>query len=397
MDRMSVRANCLVSDSFSESSNSARTDSSPEFRPVELSIENGTIIAIRPLAPDEKHDESGLIVPGFIDIQFNGINTDDLWQVVRNSDHSAWHRIESSLLDQGVTAWCPTFISAPSSHYHQLASFISTIATASSADHINVDQPLTMPDRPSFVPRPSMLGLHLEGPFLGSALGAHSPDNIRPPDWGWLQFLSPYISVLTMGAEAEGAVELCRVAHDHGIVVALGHSAPSRDQFDALRNAGATLVTHLFNGMSGMHHRHPGLAAWALADDDLYCSLIADGVHVDPALIRIAFRSRPSHIVLVTDRVAHLHPHLRTHGGAAYRPDDTLAGSIVSMSEVLRICVNSAGISLPQAVMAATHHPARALGCTDRGRIAVGSRADLVALNDDVSVRAVWLAGRRVR
>lgn len=375
MAQTSVRARCVLPPSGSSCS--------ALIRPVDIAIENGLIVAINELSASSDCDVPWLVAPGFIDLQINGIDADDLWRIALTNDVAGWRRLESALIDQGVTAWCPTFISAPKDHYAPLASFLDSISSVAGDD--------------SSAQGPAMLGIHLEGPFLGSALGAHAPAHISSPDWNWLQDLAPHIALITMGAESALAEETCRMARRQGIVVALGHTAPSHEAFLALRTAGATMITHLFNAMSGLHHRHPGLAAWALADDDLFCSLIADGVHVASSLISIAFRSRPDHIVLVTDRVAHHLSHLHVDSGAVRLADGTLAGSIITMAEAIRTCVTSARVALPHALMAATDHPARVLNVSDRGRIAVGARADLVALDDDYSIRSVWLSGQRVR
>jgi N-acetylglucosamine-6-phosphate deacetylase len=210
-----------------------------------------------------------------------------------------------------------------------------------------------------------------------------------------------HVALMTLGAESEGAEELCRTLIRHGVVVSLGHTAPSYQQYTSLRQAGVTMVTHLYNGMSGLHHRQPGLAAWALTDDAVFCSLITDGVHVDPTMIRLAFRSQPNHVVLVTDRVAHLsqrhQDRLQVIDGAVRLSNGTLAGSLLTMSQALRVCVEAAGISITEALTAATTHPAQVLGLTSQGQIAVGASANLMALDDQYNVQAVWLEGERVR
>ncbi len=369
------RAQCLL----------AGEDSPAAIRPARIQIHDGVISAIDDLSSSSEIDVPGILTPGFIDLQINGMDTDDLWEIALAGDIASWQRLESRLLDQGVTSWCPTYITAPLPHYAALRTFL---------DHLQ----LHMASKSSApAPHPAVLGLHLEGPFLGSRVGAHSSRATKEPDWSVIADLASEIALITLGAESDGAADLCDRARQHGIVVALGHTAPSHEQFLALRDAGATMVTHLFNAMSGLHHRDPGLAAWALTDDELYCSVIADGVHVDPALLRLAFRARPHHMVLITDRVALGHPRLRAANGAVHTLDGKLAGSLLTMSDAIRTCVDQAGTPLAQTLQAATTHPAQVLGLTDRGRIAVGARADLVALDEDYRVRSVWVAGQQVR
>jgi N-acetylglucosamine-6-phosphate deacetylase len=154
--------------------------------------------------------------------------------------------------------------------------------------------------------------------------------------------------------------------------------------------------------MSGVHHREPGLATWALTNDNVYASLIADGVHVVPETIALAFAAKPNKMVLVTDAVA-----WRTGSagkirlvmvdGAPRLEDGTLAGSAVTMPEALKVCVNQAKVQLKHALLAASTHPAEVMGLTDRGRLQSGCFGDLVGLNEDLDVQAVWAQGQRVR
>jgi N-acetylglucosamine-6-phosphate deacetylase len=162
------------------------------------------------------------------------------------------------------------------------------------------------------------------------------------------------------------------------------------------------LVTHLFNAMSGVHHREPGLATWALTNEHVYASLIADGIHVVPETIALAFAAKPNKIVLVTDAVAWRagaagRVQLAMRDGAPRLEDGTLAGSAVTMPEALKVCVHQAKVQLNQALLATSTHPAEVLGLTDRGRLQSGCYADFIGLNVDLDVGAVWVQGQRVR
>ncbi|MGA0877522.1 MAG: N-acetylglucosamine-6-phosphate deacetylase [Ilumatobacteraceae bacterium] len=353
-------------------------------RSVQLTLDHGLIVAIDPLPNGADVDHPHTVIPGFIDLQTNGIDDLDLWTIVVDDDLDAWSVLESSLLDQGVTTWCPTFISAPRAQYDQLTAFLDRLE-----------------QRPTSTPRPRFAGVHLEGPFLGSAIGAHSPEVITIPDLGWLtsiaEALTDRLALVTMGAESELAMQACRLLHERNIRVSLGHTTPTKEQYTGMCRAGATMVTHLFNGMGGIDHRRSGLASWALDDDDMWCGLIADGVHVDPSWIGTAFRVKPDRLILVTDRVADRRPDMVNDGRAVRRRDGTLAGSLLTMSAALRICTESAGVPVATSVFAATTNPARAMGWNDRGLLAVGRRADLVALDDRLDVVEVWMDGRRVR
>jgi N-acetylglucosamine-6-phosphate deacetylase len=242
-----------------------------------------------------------------------------------------------------------------------------------------------------------VIGVHLEGPFLGGAPGAHPPELVRDVDLHWLEQLcddfGDLVRLVTLAPEADPGFAAIAALRARGIVVALGHSTIDLDGARAAADAGAGIVTHLFNGMGPLHHRSPGLAGAALDDRRLVPSVIADGVHVHPMMVRLALRARPD-AVLVTDAVA-TGPPLELRDRAAYLPDGTLAGSTLTMADAVRH-VAALGISAPATIRCATGNAARAIGATGYGRIAVGCRADLVALDPvTLEVRETWLGGVR--
>ena len=204
--------------------------------------------------------------------------------------------------------------------------------------------------------------------------------------------------MVTLGAEQPLATDAARMLSRAGRLVAIGHTRATAEQFDAVVASGARLTTHLFNAMSGLHHRSPGVAAFALTNDAVAASLIADGVHVHPRMLRIAFASlAPHRAVLVTDSVAWRAGSaglvgLAMSDGAPRLADGTLAGSACTMDIAVRTCV-AAGVETHHVVRAASTNPARLLGLTDRGAIHPGMRADLVALDADLQVEQVWVGG----
>jgi N-acetylglucosamine-6-phosphate deacetylase len=192
-----------------------------------------------------------------------------------------------------------------------------------------------------------------------------------------------------------------RLLAARGVLVSLGHSTASYEQAVAGAEAGARLVTHLFNGMAPLHHRTPGLVGAALADGRLAVSLIADLVHVHPAALAAAFAAKGKDAtVLVTDAVAWnrpTHAHRAIAHGADGVPrllDGTLAGSALTMDGAVRNVVGVAGVALDCAISAASTNPARLLALDDRGAIVPGRRADLVALSASLAVETVWVGGR---
>jgi N-acetylglucosamine-6-phosphate deacetylase len=344
--------------------------------PGAVEIDGGRIVAVGP-GPEGAADRT--LAPGFVDLQVNGMGAVD----VAAADGGGWDELDGRLVASGVTAWCPTLVTAPLDAYGAPLERIATAASRGGAV-------------------PAILGAHLEGPFLGGAPGAHRRDHIRGVDLDWLAALPDTVRLVTLAPEVDGAADATRALADRGVTVALGHSAASYDDAVAAADAGATLVTHLFNGMAAMHQREPGLPGAALTDDRLAVSLIADLVHVHPAALALAFRAKGAdRVVLVTDAVAVdaadlVELGVRYDGVAPRLPDGTLAGSALTMDTAVRNVVQHAGVSLEDAVRAASTTPARVVNAADRGRIAPGCRADLVALDADLRVSATWIGGEQV-
>ena len=333
--------------------------------PRTVVVEDGLIVAIEP-ASNADHD---VLAPGFIDVQVNGIGPVDVAQ----ADGSDWDVLDGRLLAQGVTTWCPTLVSAPLDRF---TAPLERIAAAAERDDGRV--------------RPTIVGAHLEGPFLGGAPGAHPPELIQPPDLDWLARLPDIVRVVTLAPEADGALEAIALLRERNVLVALGHSTATYETAVGAIDAGARLVTHCFNGMGALHHRAPGLVGAALTDDRVAVSLIADLVHVHAAVLALVFRAKTAdRVALVTDAVA-----WEGDDDAARLADGTLMGATVTTDAEVRNAVRHAGVSLEDAIVAASTTPARLLGLTDRGRIEVGARADLVALDADLSVCATRVAGR---
>jgi N-acetylglucosamine-6-phosphate deacetylase len=338
----------------------------------------GRIVAIGPATGTIEHDT---LVPGLVDLQVNGHGDVD----VAHADGAAWDRLDQLLLAQGVTAWCPTLVTAP------LAAYAAPLARLAAAI-----------DRPEPEARPEVLGAHLEGPFLGGRPGAHPEQLIVPVDRGWLDALPDLVRLVTVAPEAPGAADAWAWARERGVLASVGHTAaPAADATEAF-DAGAAMVTHLFNGMSGFDHRSPGVAVAALLDDRITAGLIADGVHVHPDLVRLAFRTKgPGRIALVTDAVAWQagtvgRVDLAFDGTAPRLADGTLAGSALTLDRAVANVVAWGGTDLVGAVRSASTTPADLVGRPDLGRIAVGARADLAALALDGTCAATYRSGLRV-
>jgi N-acetylglucosamine-6-phosphate deacetylase len=199
------------------------------------------------------------------------------------------------------------------------------------------------------------------------------------------------VRLVTLAPEADPAFLATRLLCDRGVVVSIGHSAASYDDVIACADAGATMATHVFDGMEPLHHREPGVVGAAL--DRLVPSVIADLVHVHPATLRLVTRAT-ERAVLVTDQIGG--SGLEPVGGAYRLADGTLAGSATPMDVAFRNLVD-AGVTLERAVSMASTTPAEMLDDPSRGRLEPGRRADVVALDrETLAVRGVWIAGHRI-
>jgi N-acetylglucosamine-6-phosphate deacetylase len=342
-----------------------------------VDVEDGRVVGVEQV-PGGVQVPDRTLAPGFVDLQVNGLDDVDVAEAGER-----WPRIERRLAAGGVTTWCPTLVTAPLDAYP--ARFEAVAAAA---------------DRPAGG-RPAIAGVHLEGPFLGARPGAHPVDLLRPLDLDWLAALPDIVRLVTLAPELEGAPEAVRRLRRKGMAVSLGHSAASPQQVVASVEAGATLVTHVFNGMPPLHHRDPGLAGSALLDDRLTACVIGDGVHVAPAAVALVFRCKPAgRVALVSDAIAwrareHAGSPITLVDGAARLPDGTLAGSAITLDAAVRTAV-AGGVPVADALVAASATPAEAIGCTDRGRLVPGARADLVALGPDLCVEATWVGGAQV-
>ena len=305
-------------------------------------------------------------------------------------DRAALDGMARHLLRRGVTAFLPTAVTAPLTDLRGFAARVRD----------------WLPDAPADGAEP--LGFNLEGPFLSDARrGAHDPTHLRVPADVARDDLEPLLGglrVITIAPELPGALDLIGWFRERGIAISMGHSAATVAEARAGYAAGGSTTTHLFNAMSGVDHRAPGLAVAALLDDEAFVELIADGIHVDVALWPLITRLKPAdRLLLVSDALS-----LAGTGDGRARigglevevvgqrvtlvGTSTLAGSVIALDDAVRNLVGS-GVPLPVAVAAASANPLAMLGVTDRGRIAPGQRADLVELDDSLRVRRVMRAG----
>lgn len=258
-----------------------------------------------------------------------------------------------------------------------------------------------------------VLGSHLEGPFLADEFrGAHDPELLRTADPASIERLIEVaegtLVQVTLAPERAGSMAAIKQLVASGVKVAVGHTAADYSQTRAAFDAGASILTHAFNGMRGIHHRAPGPVVAAMADARVTLELINDGVHVHPDVVRLAFAGAPGRISLITDAMAATGcadgPYrlgsleVEVLGGVArLAGGGSIAGSTLTLDAALRQAVHECGVPVQQAIGALTAVPARALGISGHlGDLAVGYAADAVLLNAALEVVSVWAAGERV-
>ena len=332
--------------------------------PSSIVVDNGVVTQISFHTGECEH---ALVAPGFVDLQMNGWFDVD----VADADGERLAELSTSLWHEGTAHWLGTIVTAP--------------LTTMGERLTRLDRICTRGDVPGFA------GIHVEGPFLGGAPGAHDRRHIVDVDMDAVAATPESVRVVTVAPDAVGANEACRFLSDRGITVSAGHATPDRDTFAGFVSSGASMVTHLFNGMSGIHHRDGGMALWSLLDDRLTLGLIADGRHVGEDAVALAFRAAAGRICLVSDSVAWASDRALSRGvrvvdGAAALPDGTLAGSATSLGGCVRWAVTKAGVDVATALSAATSVPARLIGRPELGTVTVGAPCDLLFLDDELHV-----------
>ena len=332
--------------------------------PIDVSIVDGSIS--NGSRPSPSVDAQGLTVaPGFIDIQVNGAYGHDFTE----NPASMWD-VGIRLPEQGVTSFCPTIITSPPGR----------VAAAQGA----------IANRPAGYKGAEPLGLHVEGPYLSEARhGTHPVELLvaTAPQ----HFDTTDVAIVTIAPEIAGASSFIESLVSAGVVVSLGHSAAITSEAKLAFDAGATLGTHLFNAMEPMTVREPGLAGVLLTDQRAYFGVIADGVHLAPEMLQIAWRLASDRLILVTDAISATGMPEGTYdiggipvtasNGAVRNIEGSLAGSVLTMDRAVTVLMETTAATLDEAIGAATRNPAAALQRPDLGTLAVGSRGDVVLLD----------------
>jgi N-acetylglucosamine-6-phosphate deacetylase len=331
------------------------------------------------------------ILPGFVDLQVNGSHGID----VMNASPDEIAALSRHLAREGATAWMPTAVTAP---IEKIAQVHESIANACENS------------RQSSANSAAILGMHLEGPFISPLrLGAHPTLNLEPRGDAFERVLAMRaLRLITLAPELPGGIEAIQRLAARDVVVSIGHTNATLDEANAGIAAGARMFTHLFNAMRPLNHRDPGVIAAALAPSPAFAAIISDAIHVHPAMLRLAVAARGKDgIILVTDKVALAQTtgieknvgraRAAIRDGAARLADGTLAGSIISMLEGVRVMIEKAGVGIGDAAVMAATNPAKLVGANDRGRIDVGARADLIVLSPALELKSVHIGGREIK
>jgi N-acetylglucosamine-6-phosphate deacetylase len=344
--------------------------------PGDVEVTDETVTAFGLASPNG----SGIAAPGFVDLQVNGFGGVDFL----DTDPDGYTRAGEALLETGVTAYLPTFITSAEEH---LASALEQVRNAPPGG-------------------PRILGAHLEGPFISPhRLGTHPAEHRRDPDPALVTRLldAGPVSLMTLAPELPGAHELVAYLRERGVVVSCGHSDASAADAHGAFDLGASTVTHLFNAMRPLHHRDPGIVGAALARPDVVVQVIVDGVHLAPEVVELAWRAAAGRLALVTDAMAAAgvgdgvfaigDVEVEVASGVAQRTGDgVLAGSVVTMIEAVRH-LHALGAPLEATLEAASTVPARVLGSSRLGRIEPGAPADIVVLDDALQIERVLVGG----
>lgn len=341
-----------------------------------FTVVDGVLCSVEPYDGSWDHE---IVSPGFIDLQMNGF--DDI--SCADLDPLRIARLDALLLERGTTHWLATVVTDTKDRLLSRSAAVGGLMDGSLG----------------------CLGIHMEGPFLGSRHGAHDTSRVAEPDSEWAAQLvratemadggGSALRLMTVGAEHPKSPSLIADLRSLGVAVSLGHTSPDEDAWDRAVSAGASMVTHLFNAMSGVQHRGFAMALRALVDRRVSIGLIADLVHVSPDIVTLAFAAAADRVCLVSDSVAWKEERSRSRGvtvrdGAPRLPDGTLAGSGACMADCVRNAVLHCGTDLGSTLRAATTIPGRVIGHDASLGATVGHEVSLVALDPDLHVAAAW-------
>ncbi|MFC0560729.1 N-acetylglucosamine-6-phosphate deacetylase [Halalkalibacter alkalisediminis] len=355
-----------------------------------LKIENEEIIEIGPmeLCPFDKSIEvlsfssEHSLLPGFIDLHIHGLHGAD----TMDGTMTSLKKMAKALPLEGTTSFLATTITQSNENIEAALSNVAAYAST------NKEQPAA-----------DILGIHLEGPFISSVrAGAQPLSFIQEPDIAvfdkWHELSGELIKLVTLAPESKNGMALLQHLTKIGVVASIGHSDAVYSEVQHAIASGLRHVTHLYNGMRGFHHREPGVAGAALTHSELMVELIADGLHVHPAIVRSTYKTKSAkEIILITDamRAKGLEDgnydlggqQVHVSEGKAVLEDGTLAGSILTMNDAIKNMIAYTGCTLRDVIIMAAENPAKQIGVWSRkGSIALGKDADITILDEHLNV-----------
>ena len=375
----------------------------------------------QPLAADSVIDLDGLtLFPGFIDVHIHGaVGIDTM-----TASADDLRRVGEFLARNGVTAWLPTLVPSPQEQYERAIGAIEdAMAQASICDPERRSEYRLQSGFADSEKAPTevgtldtcharILGVHYEGPFVSSEqCGALHREHFRTfsgaLDIDSLPTIASEIAVhmMTLAPEIEGGAELIKLLRARGWIVSLGHTRAPVEVLDQALQAGANHLTHFMNAMPPLHQRAPGPVGWGLLHDDVTCDVIADGIHIDPLMLKLILRTKTAERVsLISDSIAAAGlgdgnyeiwgEGISVNNGRTQNARGSIAGSVITMLDAVRMMLSLGASEVEVARMASTN-PARVLGIDqDCGSIEEGKRADLIALDQDGNVRLTIVGGR---
>jgi N-acetylglucosamine-6-phosphate deacetylase len=358
-------------------------------------------------AVDSVLDLEGLtLFPGFIDVHIHGANGVDTMSAKADDLRC----VSDFLARQGVTAWLPTLVPSTIEQYEHAIDTITGLIEEQESEFapaaINADGTSVLPERPARV-----IGVHYEGPFVNSEqCGALHREHFRTfKDVADLNSLPAIkhqgaVHLMTLAPEIEGGIDLIKELRRRGWIVSIGHTRATVEVLDQAFQAGARHMTHFMNAMTPLHHRAPGPVGWGLIHDEVTCDMIADGVHLDPSILKLILRSKTAErISLISDAVSPTGlgdgeyqiwgETIRVENRRTQNARGSIAGSVITMLDAVRMML-SLGAPESEVARMASLNPARLLGIgNDCGSIQEGKRADLVALDREAKVRMTMIDG----
>ena len=357
---------------------------------LDVLVEDGRISAIGDSldAADEVDLAGTTLLPGFIDVHIHGAVGID----VMAATPAGLREVSMYLASQGVTAWLPTLVPGSDENYATVAAVVSECLNEAEGARV--------------------LGLHYEGPFVNSAqCGALHTEYFKtysgPKDLDALPVPENSVRMITMAPEVAGGVELVRELKRRGWVISIGHTRADLKVLDDACDAGARHMTHFMNAMAPLHHRNPGPIAWGMSRDDVTVDIIADGIHLDPFMLRLLLKVKGvGRISLISDAIAAAGKGdgdydiwgetITVKNGRTANAAGSIAGSVISILDAVRL-LHSLGVSYVDLAHLASLNPAGLLGLdAECGSIEIGKRADLVALDKDGNVKLTLIGGRSV-